>query len=261
MTGIDTLFSVKGKVVIITGGAGMLGRQYAEFLRDAGATVIVFDRAKRPDTFPQEIQYEGVDITNRSTVCEAVERTAKRNGAIDVLINNAALNPVPGSKDSDAQFSPYEEYPEELWRNEIAVGLSGALFCTQAVVPVMKRQKSGSIINVASTYGIVGPDNRIYGEGKFKSIGYATVKGAIPNFSRAWATYLRGTGIRVNTFTPGGVAAGQPPNFVKEYEARTVLGRMAQAHEYNGAILFLASDASSYMTGANLIVDGGWTAW
>lgn len=261
MTPFSDLFSVQDRVILITGGAGLLGRTYAEFLYNAGARVVVFDRAKRPDSFPREIQYEEIDITSRASVFEAVQRVVERNNTIDVLINNAAINPAPGSKESELQFAPYEDYPEDLWAKELRVGLNGALFVTQAVVLGMKHAKKGSIVNIASTYGVVGPDNRIYGEGKFKSVGYATVKGAIPNFSRAWATYLRGTGIRVNTLTPGGVLAGQPDDFVNGYEARTILGRMAKPDEYNGAILFLASDASSYMTGANLIVDGGWTAW
>ncbi|OHA08584.1 MAG: hypothetical protein A3B37_01805 [Candidatus Sungbacteria bacterium RIFCSPLOWO2_01_FULL_59_16] len=255
-------FSVRDKVVIITGGAGLLGREYAAFLSVAGARVVLFDIADDPK-FPEGTvaRYMKVDITDREAVFAAVADVAKEYGQVDVLINNAAMNPVPGTEESAKQFSPYEDYPVELWERELKVGLTGALLCTQAVIPVMKRQGSGSIVNISSTYGNVGPDNRIYDEGKYKSIGYATVKGAVLNVTRAWASYLRGTGIRVNTLTPGGVFAGQPESFVKAYEERTILGRMARKEEYNGAILFLASDASSYMTGANLVVDGGWTAW
>lgn len=265
VTGMETpekIFSVKGKVIIITGGAGMLGKEYAAFLSAAGARVVLFDIADDPK-LPEgvSVRYMKVNITDRDAVLAAVAGAAKEYGRIDVLVNNAAMNPKVESPDVKLQFSPYEDFPPELWEKELAVGLSGALFCTQAVVPAMKRQRSGSVINVCSTYGLVGPDNRIYGEGKFKSIGYATVKGAMVNFTRAWASYLRGTGIRVNTLTPGGVFAGQPEEFVQAYSARTILGKMAEKSDYNGAILFLASDASRYMTGANLVVDGGWTAW
>ena len=259
---IFNLFSLDDRVAIITGGAGMLGIEYARILSDAGARVVLFDvKSEFVPSRGLQADYEFVDITRREEVQRAVKKVFERYGRIDVLINNAAMNPVPGSPESRDQFSPYEDYPEELWNKELAVGLSGALFCTQAVVSIMKRQRSGSIINVSSTYGNVGPDNRIYGEGKFKSIGYAATKGAVLNFTRAWASYLCGTGIRVNTLTPGGVSAGQKDEFVKAYEERTILGRMAEKTDYNGAILFLASDASGYMTGANLVVDGGWTAW
>lgn len=255
-------FSVKDKVVIITGGAGMLGKEYASVLSAAGARVVLFDIKDDPRLPPEmRVQYRKVDITDRAAVFFAVAEVEKEYGRIDVLINNAAMDAVPGGAASKEQFSPYEHYSEELWKKELAVGLSGALFCTQAVVPVMKRQGDGSIINISSTYGNVGPDNRIYDEGRYKSIGYATTKGGALNFTRAWASYLRGTGIRVNTLTPGGVYAGQPAEFVRAYEERTILGRMADKTDYNGAILFLASDASRYMTGANLVIDGGWTAW
>lgn len=259
---MKSLFSLERKVVIITGGAGMLGLEYAKALSGAGARAVLFD-VKKDFILPEGItgDYFVVDITEKREVEDAVNKILDAYGRIDALINNAAMNPIPGSPESKDQFSPYEDYPQELWEKEIAAGLSGMLFCTQVVVPIMKKQGSGSIINISSTYGNVGPDNRIYDEGKYKSIGYATVKGAALNFTRAWASYLRGTGIRVNTLTPGGVFAGQAPEFVKKYEERTILGRMARKDEYNGAILFLASDASSYMTGANLIVDGGWTAW
>ena len=262
MKNTEELFLVKNKVVIITGGAGMLGKEYASALSAAGARVILFDIKDDPRLPPEmSVQYKKVDITDRAAVFSAAAEAEKEYGRIDVLINNAAMDAVPGSPESKGQFSPYEDYPAALWEKELAVGLSGALFCTQAVVPVMKRQGSGSIINISSTNGLVAPDNRIYDAGKFKSIGYATVKGAMLNFTRAWASYLRGTGIRVNTLTPGGVYAGQPDDFIRAYEERTILGRMADKTDYDGAILFLASDASRYMTGANLVVDGGWTAW
>ena len=258
----EEIFSVKDKVVIITGGAGMLGKEYASVLSAAGARVVLFDKLDNPGlTEKPLVRYMKVDITERAAVLAAVINVEKEYGRIDALINNAAMNPVPDSPESKSQFVPYEEYPQELWQKEIAVGLNGMLFLTQAVVPIMKRQGSGSIIKISSTYGNVGPDNRIYGSGKYKSIGYATTKGAVLNFTRAWASYLRGTGIRVNALTPGGVFAGQSTEFVKAYEEKTILGRMADKTDYNGAILFLASDASRYMTGANLVVDGGWTAW
>ncbi|MBI2055490.1 MAG: SDR family NAD(P)-dependent oxidoreductase, partial [Candidatus Sungbacteria bacterium] len=186
----EEIFSVRDKAVIITGGAGMLGREYAAFLLAAGARVALFDIVQDPKlpegTFAR---YMKVDITDRDAVFAAVADVAKEYGRVDVLINNAAMNPVPGSPESKDQFSPYEDYPKELWEKELSAGLSGALFCTQAVIPAMKRQGSGSIINISSTYGNVGPDNRIYGSGKYKSIGYAATKGAVLNFTRAWASY------------------------------------------------------------------------
>lgn len=262
MSTSEELFSVRGRVVIITGGAGKLGREYARALSDAGAYVALFDimpEGKVPEGVAGS--YHRVDVTDRDAVFAAVRAILDAEGRIDVLINNAALDAVPGSDASRLQFAPYEDYSADLWERELAVGLTGMLFATQAVAPAMKKHNSGSIINISSTYGTVGPDNHIYGEGKFKSIAYATVKSGVLNFTRAWASYLRGTGIRVNTLTLGGVLFGQDPKFVAAYADRTILGRMADRTDYNGAVLFLASDASRYMTGANLIVDGGWTAW
>lgn len=256
------IFSVRDKVVIITGGAGVLGSEYAAYLSMAKAKVVVFDIKAEP-FFPEEINvdYFQLDITDRLAVLSAVSQVKKKYGYIHVLINNAAMDAVPGSEFSKDQFLPYEHYPEALWERELMVGITSALFCLQAVIPVMKLQGNGSVINISSTYGNVGPDNRIYGGEKYKSIAYASSKGAILNFTRAWASYLRGSEIRVNTLTLGGVRADQSEDFVRAYEDRTILGRMADKEEYNGAILFLASEASRYMTGANLVVDGGWTAW
>ena len=256
------LFSLKNKIAIITGGAGMLGVEYAKTLSDAGANVMLFD-IKESFKLPKSLngEYLKIDITDKKQVAESVKYVLKKYKKVDVLINNAALNPVPGSEDSKGQFLPYEDYPEELWKKELDVNLTGALFCTQAVIPIMKKQKRGSIINISSIYGITGPDNRIYEKGKYKSIGYATTKGAMENFTRSWASYLRSTGIRVNTLTLGGVFAGQIKEFVDAYTEKTILDRMAEKNDFNGAVLFLSSDASNYMTGANLIIDGGWSAW
>lgn len=242
-----------GKVVILTGGNGFLGREYAQVLGDAGAKVVTWD-------ISGEVSYL-VDITSKMRVESAVEDVLSRFGRIDVLINNAALNPAPNSPESKAQFMPYEQYPLDVWRRELEVGLTGSLICAQAVMPVMMRQRSGSIINIGSHYGLIAPDNQIYPDGMFKSIGYATVKGAIPNFTRALAAYLGPYGVRANCLVPGGVQRGHDQEFLKKYGEKTMLGRMADSHEYNQAILFLASDASSYMTGSLLVIDGGWTAY
>ncbi len=256
---LPNLFSLPGRVIIITGGAGMLGVEYARTLSAAGGRIVIFDVKENPAL--KKYDYRQVDITKKDEIRKTIKEIIHKYGRLDALINNAALNPVPGTAESREQFRPYERYRLDLWQREIAVGLTGMFLCSQAVIPIMKKQKSGSIINISSTYGLVGPDNRIYDRGKFKSIGYATVKGAVPNFTRSLASYLRGTGIRVNTLTPGGVFAGHNRDFLRAYSARTLLGRMAKRDEYNGAILFLVSEASSYMTGANLVVDGGWTSW
>ncbi|OHA08689.1 MAG: hypothetical protein A3A44_00730 [Candidatus Sungbacteria bacterium RIFCSPLOWO2_01_FULL_60_25] len=267
----EKLFSVRGNVILITGGAGMLGMEYATFLSRAGARVVIFDiadesvlRAKadevrrrtgrRPFALP-------VDITDEEAVRDAVRRAIRRFGRIDALVNNAALNPKVEGGNPQAQFSPYERYPVDLWRKELDVGLTGAFIVTKAVMPAMGRRRAGVIVNIGSLYGETAPDNRIYPRGQFKSIAYATAKGAMGNFTRALASYLAPFQIRVNQLTPGGVRAGQPPAFVKKYESRTMLGRMARRDDFNGALLFLLSDASRYMTGANLVVDGGWSAW
>lgn len=268
---MNNLFSVQNKVIFITGGAGLLGMEYARFLGSEGARVVLFDNCQGeilerklaslrniPNAPPMGIRG---DITDPESVKNAVEKTFAVYGQIDVLINNAAVNPAPGDPASKDRWKPYEEYPLDLWKKEIDVGLTGMLIVTQEIVPHMIGKKQGSIINISSIYGITAPDPRIYGEHGFKSIAYATIKSGVLNFTRAWAARLAETGVRTNTLTLGGVYAGQDAKFTKKYSAHTMLARMARPDEYNGAILFLSSDASSYMTGANLIIDGGWTAW
>lgn len=247
---------LENKVVIITGGAGLLGTEWKKALERVGAHVVVFDtRTSR------SAEVLSVDVTNEKAAKHAVARVVKKYGAVDVLINAAGLNPVPGSRASAQQFTPYERYPLALWRDELEVGLTGSLIAVQAVAPHMIERRNGSIINISSIYGVTGPDNRLYGEKMFKSIGYATVKGALLNFTRAWASYLGPYNVRVNCLVLGGVFNSQDAEFVKRYSAKTMLGSMAAKDDFNGMIELLASDASRHITGSVIAIDGGWSAW
>ena len=266
--------SLQGKVVLITGGAGFLGSEWARVLIQEGARVVLLDIASQRalNSALQAIR-EGVkdavgdisatrlDITDEQAVARSIASLVKKYGRIDILINAAALNPVPGSRASAQQFSPYERYPLDLWRRELEVGLTGTLIMTQAVARVMMKRRSGSIINISSIYGVTGPDNRLYKEGTFKSIGYATVKGALLNFTRAWAAYLGPYNVRVNCLVLGGVFNGQRDEFVRRYSAKIMLGSMADKSDFNSMIELLASDASRHITGSIITIDGGWSAW
>lgn len=268
------IFSLKGKVIIVTGGAGFLGMQYVQALGEAGAQVIVWDHKDAATLHKlfaplkkQKIKIiaESVDITRESEVQNAVKRIRKQFGHIDALINNAAMAAALGGPEIAAQFAPYEEYPLELWEKELKVNLTGLMLCTKAVAPVMMKQKSGSIINVASEVSVIAHDHRVYNDPKnkrFKSIAYTTTKTAVLGFTRQWAARLGGYNVRVNAFSPGGVQApAHPKEFVKRFGAAAMLERMAQIGEYNGIMIFLCSDASSFMTGHNLVADGGKSAW
>jgi 2-deoxy-D-gluconate 3-dehydrogenase len=186
-------------------------------------------------------------------------------GRLDVLVCSAALDPKFDPQHSGGHGSNFEDYPLEAWEQALAVNLTGLFLCAQAAVKPMVAQNHGSIINICSTYGLVGPDQRIYQKPgqppQYKPVYYSVTKAGVLGLTRYLATYYAGTKVRANALTPGGVFNGHDEIFVQNYSARTVLGRMAERDELNGALLFLASDASSYMTGANLVVDGGWTAW
>ena len=266
-------FDLHGRVALVTGGAGLLGRQFCHTLAQAGAAVAVLDIAQpAAEEVAAAIRDAGgqalalpADITDPHQVQRAVQRIVDAWGRLDILVNSAALDPKVGAEGEVRSSSAFEDFPLEAWERALQVNLTGAFLVTQAAARVMRAQNRGVIINIASTYGLVGPDQRIYQKPgqppQYKPVYYTVTKAALIGFTRYLATYFAGTGIRVNTLTPGGVYNHQDPDFVAQYAARTVLGRMAEPHEMNAALLFLASDASSYMTGANLVVDGGWTAW
>jgi 2-deoxy-D-gluconate 3-dehydrogenase len=205
-----------------------------------------------------------VDVTSPSSVHAMVERAVHRFDRIDGLVNNAAIDPTFGRANS-GRGGAFESYSLAAWQQSLDVNLTGAFLCAQAAAPFLLSSGRGTVVNVASIYGLVGPDQRLYHqEGKetyFKPVAYSVTKSALLGFTRYLAAYWAGKGIRVNTLTLGGVEADHDPAFVRNYSERTMLGRMARQGEYSGALVFLLSDASSYMTGANLVVDGGWTGW
>ncbi len=268
---VNDLFSLKGKVAVVTGALGLLGRQHCKALAEAGAHVVVADVHDGNCTvFASELTPKaigiGVDITNKRAVEALCAATLNEFGRIDILVNNAAINDMFENPQAAAELSKFENYPLELWKQSLDVNVTGMFLCSQVLGSEMARNRRGSIINIASTYGIVAPDQALYrkpdgSQAFYKSAAYPTTKGAVLSFTRFLAAYWGNAGVRVNSLSPGGVENAQEEYFVRSYAARTPLGRMAAPTDYKGAIVFLASDASAYMTGANLVVDGGWTAW
>ena len=269
-------FDLKGRVALVTGGAGMLGRQFTRALLSVGAKVVVADLAPEQATAAAneastEMAGEAIglaaDVSRKQDVERLANQILERFGRLDVLINNAAIDPKFDVGVAGKQANTFEDYPLDLWQQSLDVNLTGAFLCCQAAGKIMLGQGSGAIINISSTYGIAAPDQRLYqrdGEKEqtlFKPASYAVTKAAIAHLSRYLAAYWAGKNIRVNTLSPHGIFNEQDEQFTRRFAERSTLGRMATRDEMNAALLFLASDASSYMTGANLVVDGGWTAW
>jgi len=267
------LFDLSGKVAIVTGGVGILGQQFCAGLAESGATVVVVDLQKSKAQELAEalgVRYKtssigiGCDVSDPESVREMVARVVSEYGEINILHNNAAGK----SDDLDAFFAPFEEYSLEQWRKIMAVNVDGMFLAAQAIGKQMVLQgKGGSIVQTASIYGLMAPDHRIY-KGSFylgRQINtpavYTASKAAVIGLTRHLATYWADKGIRVNTLTPGGVGSGQNEEFNRRYSARIPMNRMATAQEMVGALLYLASDASNYVTGQNIIVDGGLNAW
>lgn len=264
------LFSLENKTAIVTGAGGLLGRHHCAALAEAGANVVVADVNEETcsaiaKSLGDNHLAVGLDVTNPASLQQAKDRIMDKYGRIDILVNNAAINDMFENPALAGQQSMFEHYPLEMWNKSWQVNVSGVFLCSQIFGLVMAEQGSGSIINIASTYGIVAPDQNIYkneqGEQTFyKSPSYPVTKSAVIGFTKFLASYWGNKGVRVNTLSPGGVENNQDEYFKNNYANKTLLHRMAAPADYKGAIIFLASDASAYMTGANLVVDGGWTA-
>ena len=270
---IYDLFNLENKTVILTGSSGRLGSQYAHILSASGANVILVDKEiKKNKKLEQELikKYNTkavaytTDISIKKDVIKMKNSVLKKFKKIDVLINNAFYAGLTDGNKSKYSAVSLENFPLELWNQVINVNLTGVFLCSQEIGTIMAKQKNGVIVNIASIYGLVGADQRIYGKSKLNShISYAATKGAIVNLTRYLAAYWQKKNVRVNTLSLGGMLdkSYMDKTFIKNYSEKTILGRMANNNEYNAAILFLSSNASSYMTGSNLILDGGWTAW
>ena len=269
-------FDLSGKSAIVTGGAGLLGQEFCRTLAEAGAGVVVADlQAEGAESVATRLREEGLqavavetDVTRPESTQAMANKALEAYGRLDILVNSAAIDPKfdpQGMAKRGTVSGAFEDYPLEQWRQALDVNLTGLFLCCQAAVKSMLEQGSGSIINICSMYGLVGPDQRLYQrdgvQTAFKPVYYSVTKAGVVGLTNYLATYYAGKNIRVNALTPGGVYNGHDETFLKAYSARAVMGRMARKDEMNGAILFLASEASSYMTGANLVVDGGWTAW
>ena len=273
MVELSKMFDLTGRAAIITGGAGLLGVEFSRTLGQAGAGILIADLdGSAADRVATEIQQQGyeaaghqVDVTSQDSVKLMVANALDTFGRVDILVNSAALDPKFDPKSTQDHSGAFEDYPLGLWKQALDVNLTGAMMCCQGVSKPMLDQGVGVIINIASIYGLVAPDQRLYKRAgkppQYKPVSYTVTKAGILGLTKYLSAYYAGKNIRVNAITPGGVFNDHDDEFLTKYNARAVMGRMAEKDEMNGALLFLASDASKYMTGANLVVDGGWTVW
>jgi NAD(P)-dependent dehydrogenase (short-subunit alcohol dehydrogenase family) len=270
---IQPLFDLTNRVAIVTGGSGLMGRHHASILAAAGAHVVLLDLERtKPwnladglrQTYGQECAGLAADITSEQSLQQVNQEILNRFGRIDVLINNAANNPKVEADATGKQWSRLENFPVEVWNADIAVGLTGAFLCSRIFGQEMAKREQGVIVNISSDLGVIAPDQRIYrkegladDQQPVKPVTYSVVKTGLIGLTRYLATYWADKHVRVNAISPGGIFAGQPEEFTRKLHELIPMKRMAREDEYEGAILFLCSDASSYMTGQNLIIDGG----
>jgi 2-deoxy-D-gluconate 3-dehydrogenase len=274
MPDIFDQFNLSGRVAAVTGGAGLLGAEFCRTLAQAGARVVIADiNLPAAQSLAETLAKEGLhqvlplqtNVTSLASVQQMVGQALDAFERLDILVNSAALDPKFDPQHGMQNSNSFEDYPLQAWNQALEVNLTGAFLCCQAAARPMQKQGKGVIINLSSIYGLSGPDQRLYqrpgSPPQFKPAFYSVTKWGILGLTQYLATYFAGQNIRVNAISPGGVYNGHDDTFVQSYSAKTVLGRMAAKDDMNGALLFLASDASQYMTGANLVVDGGWTAW
>lgn len=268
-------FSLAGRVVVITGGAGLLGVRHAEAIAVAGGTPVIADR--RGDEAPRVAAAIAtahgvpalgatVDVTSEASVEALLALVLEKFGRVHALVNNAANN--PRVEDGGGDFTRLEGFPLEQWNADIAVGLTGAFLCAKHFGAAMAKAGGGAIVNISSEYGMIAPDQRLYRETgvaedaqPVKPVSYTAVKAGLHGLTMYLATYWATAGVRVNTITVGGVENGQPAEFIERASSRVPMGRMARPREFQGALVYLCSDASSFVTGANLVVDGGKSVW
>lgn len=264
-------YSLLNKTALVTGSCGLLGREHCKALSEAGAAVVVTDIDQ---TLCEEVAAGlhgpataiAMDVSNEPSIKDVAKRITAEYGHIDILVNNAALNEKVESLDNSSLPFAFEDYSLEKWDEQLKVNLTGVFLCCRIIGGKMAEHGYGNIINIASTYALQAPNQSLYlddgGCQRFiKSPAYPVTKAAVLSLTRYLAAYWGRSGVRVNSLTPGGVQNGQEDWFIHNYNQRTPLGRMALPSDYKGALVFLASDASAYMTGANLVVDGGWTIW
>lgn len=274
---VKELFELKGRITVITGGAGVLGNCHAEAVAEAGGIPVLLDingdkASADAERLAQKFKTISLglhcDITQKAEVLEVEERIAKEVGPVSVLINNATIDAKIGEAGTGLSFSRFENFSIEQWTEELSVGLTGAFLCSQVFGSQMVLNRKGVIINISSDLGVVAPDQRIYRKKNLpeeqqpvKPVTYSVIKHGIIGLTRYLATYWADKGVRANALCPGGVFMSQPPEFVEKVTQLIPLGRMASADEYKAAIVFLSGDASSYMNGAVLVMDGGRSVW
>lgn len=271
---VNKLFDLSSKNIIVAGGAGQIGFSFVEVLLDAGANVIIADidtemayqKAKESEVVnatKEKLYIEYLDVSNNHEINKFYNKLSQIFNNIYGLINVFHYKGDTRKLNNKSSFfSEFSEYPEEAWNLVHDINLRGSFLMSQKVIPFLEKNGEGVIVNISSTYGIVSANKKIYGNSGINSpVAYATSKAGIINLTRYMATHLADKNIRVNCLSPGGVFNNQSDEFINNYSEMTPLKRMANSNDYQGAILFLISNASTYMTGANLIVDGGWTSW
>ena len=277
MESVRGAFDLTGRVAIITGGAGLLGVKHAEAIAEMGGIPVLLDlngekaRARAEEiaaTFGVQALGLTTDVTQSQAIADALAKTLEVFGRVDILINNAANNPKVEAGVGGLHWSWLENFPLDVWNQDLAVGLTGAFLCSRIIGSEMARRGKGVILNIASDLAVIAPDQRIYRQPGLpeeqqlvKPVSYSVVKAGLLGLTRYLATYWADKGVRVNAISPGGVYTDQDAAFVQRLSNLIPMGRMAHRDEYKGAIIFLVSDASAYMTGANLIIEGGRTCW